>query len=114
MSYIVISAYAVFLTFNMVTYSSTNFSSSTVNSFYTQDDFYYPVNNWSGAAGFNFAFGLLDFNLMKVADIEKYMHLTVVQVAYLAQHPLDKKFSVVDSSWSTVDGFTFTRNIGFH
>ena len=50
---------------------------------------------------------------MKVADIEKYMHLTVVKSAYLAQPLLDKIFSV-DSSWSTVNGFTFTKNIGFH
>ena len=45
MSYIVIIAYAVFLTLNLITYSSTNFSSTTVSNFYTQSDFYYPVNN---------------------------------------------------------------------
>lgn len=41
----VILAYAAFLTFNMVTYSSTNFSSSTAQNFYSQTDFYFPVNN---------------------------------------------------------------------
>ena len=40
-----VAAYTMYLVWGMLSFSDTNFSSSTVKNFYSQSDFYYPVNN---------------------------------------------------------------------
>lgn len=88
--YVLIGTYGAYQMSQIFSFGNSNFSQNTINNYFTEDDFFYPIAASASAdslmtGNFTVAFGLLLDDFENVPNMEQYFHVSARSYAYVSQ-----------------------------